>query len=52
MSMHLGYRFDDEYEYVFLEELFLTFRYNHMFILILPCLYFGHDWFAALDEII
>ena len=52
MNMHLEYRFDDEYEYICLDELFLMFRYNHMFILIFPCLCFCHYWFTALDEII
>ena len=52
MNMHLVYRFDDEYEYVYLDELFLMFRYNHMFILIMPYLCFCHDLYATLDEII
>ena len=50
--MYLEHIFDGEYEYVCLDELFLLFRYNHMFILILPYLCFCHDLFVALEEII
>ena len=52
MNMHLSFALMMNMNMLGLDELFLMSRYNHMFILILPCLCFCHDLFAALDEII